>query len=83
MSRRLPPNSYVYIPKGSLPSLEVTRVLMYTTTGVDFCNFAGTVYNKQKGTSIFLIRDGEGYMWSHYQPSSDFKQYFMDSLGGL
>lgn len=82
MSRRLPPNSYVYIPKGSLPSLEVTRVLMYTTTGVDFCNFAGIVYDRQKERDIFLIRDG-GYSWSYYPPSSDFKQTYFNTLGGL
>ena len=82
MSRRLPPKSYVYIPKGSLPSLEVTRTFMYTTPDEDCCNFAGIVYDKQKYNAIHLIRDG-GYMWSYYPPSSDFKQAYFNTLGGL
>ena len=82
MSRRLPPRSYVCIPKGSLPSLEVTRAFMYTTPDEDCCNFAEIVYYKQKDYAIYLIRDG-GYLWSYHPPSSDFKQAYFNTLGGL
>lgn len=82
MSRRLPPNSYVYIPKGSLQSLEVTRAFMYDNADFDICSFAEAIYSKQKTDSIYLIRD-ESYSWSYVQPSSCFKQTYFDKLGGL
>ena len=82
MSRRLPPNSYVFIPKGSLQSLEVTRALMYETADGDYYSFAEVIYSKQKTASVYLIRDVT-YSLSYYPPSSYYKQTYFNTLGGL
>ena len=78
MSRRLPPKSYVYIPKDSLQSIEITRAFMYDKADYDVCGFAEVIYNRQKERDIFLIREG-GYSWSYYPPASCFKQTYFNT----
>lgn len=82
--RRIPKKHYIKLYKGMFTDVKKIITTLYTTEKpADVSDtFLTSISVKNRDHDVYVYRD-IGYSYSLYQPSIEYRQYFMDSLGGL
>lgn len=83
MNRRIPKKHYIKLPKGQFTDVNKIATLLYTSVQpFDVSDtFLISIAVTNIDCDVYVCRDW-GYTYSRHQPPL-YKQYFMDSLGGL
>lgn len=82
--RRIPYKHYAKLPKGMFTDIEKIISVLYTNgKPVDTSySFIKSIAVDNRNNDIYVYRDC-GYCNNKCQPPTGYKQYFIDSLGGL